>query len=212
MTPPRFDSWNSRETLFGPSPRASGTVAHSASKAAPTHRARRSSAPPARWNPVNRSSTFSPASANADDLFVTMPSDAGAGIGHQPRSGVESISAGDFQRRDRDRDGNAKVELPIVEHEHALAGAAEARCAQAHEDPPRAPGLRPRRQIPAHGCCRAPHLKLRSAANDVDPTSAKPRSVKPVWASAGPARRSTAMQRRRLFNAPAPVHAATRAG
>jgi len=53
VNPPRFDSWNSRATLLGLPPRASGTVAHSASNAAPIHRARCTSVPPNMWNPVN---------------------------------------------------------------------------------------------------------------------------------------------------------------
>ena len=53
VTPPRLDSWNWRATLFGLPPRASGTVAHSASNAAPTHVPRCSSVPPNKWNPVN---------------------------------------------------------------------------------------------------------------------------------------------------------------
>ena len=40
VNPPRLDSWNSRATLLGLAPRASGTVAHSASNAAPIHRTR----------------------------------------------------------------------------------------------------------------------------------------------------------------------------
>ncbi len=40
VNPPRLDSWNSRATLLGLAPRASGTVAHSASNAAPIHRPR----------------------------------------------------------------------------------------------------------------------------------------------------------------------------
>ena len=46
VNPPRFDSWNSRATLLGLAPKASGTVAHSASNAAPIHRPRWSSVPP----------------------------------------------------------------------------------------------------------------------------------------------------------------------
>ena len=46
VTPPRLDSSNSWETLFGSSPSASGTVARCASAAAPSHCASRSSAPP----------------------------------------------------------------------------------------------------------------------------------------------------------------------
>ena len=53
VNPPRFDSWNSRATLLGLAPRASGTVAHSASNAAPSQRPRWSSVPPDTWNPVN---------------------------------------------------------------------------------------------------------------------------------------------------------------
>ena len=53
VNPPRFDSWNSRATLLGLAPRASGTVAHSASNAALIHRPRWSSVPPNIWNPMN---------------------------------------------------------------------------------------------------------------------------------------------------------------
>ena len=49
VAPPRSDSLNSLDTLFGSPPRASGTVAHCASAAAPIHRARRNSAPPRIW-------------------------------------------------------------------------------------------------------------------------------------------------------------------
>lgn len=53
VNPPRFDSWNSRAMLLGLAPRASGTVAHSASNAAPIHRPKCTSVPPNMWNPVN---------------------------------------------------------------------------------------------------------------------------------------------------------------